>query len=241
MPVGAARQLLMPVQPPVKHSAASKAIRVKDPIVQASPKVRKDKLNTILSRSEFAGADYSLSERFLKWFGRAIDKILGGIFGSGIGPIGVPNGFGVIVTVIAIVLLIGILALITSNVINIRRTAKVREKDEDNSIYSGPTIPRNALDEAQKMAVSGDYRAALRLVYLAILLRLDERDLIRFDRTGTNWEYLSMLRKYHQVHDTLKPVTMVFDRKWYGHESACDGDYQSFIRAYESVEAAEAK
>lgn len=239
LPTDAAQELALPAPPSITRTTTRPAVQVRSPLVPRSPKVRKDKLNFILSRKEFEEDKSSLGEKLFSWLGEAIGKIFGRVFGSGIGPVAVPEGLSLFSTIVAIVLLILLLSYIIAKITGYRRNINSNQPDADDGIYSGPSVPKHALDDAAKMASSGDFRAALRFVYLAILLRLDERDLIRFDRTGTNWEYLSILRKHNQVHDTLKPITIAFDRKWYGHEPAGDIDYQSFVRAYELVEAAE--
>ncbi len=49
-----------------------------------------------------------------------------------------------------------------------------------------PQSSTQALDNAQRLAGAGDYRAAVRQLYLGTLLILDERGKLRFDKTLTN-------------------------------------------------------
>lgn len=235
LPTGAAPG----AKPAAPAPVARPAVRVENPLTPASPKARKEKLNNILARKEFGKAGPSALDRMLNWIGKQLHILLWRLFGRvGLGPISVSKNVSFIVTLVAVVLFLLLLAYVIARINKVNRTAYAPVLAGE-GVYSGPGSPKKALDEASKNASEGNFRNALRLVYLAVLLRLDERELIEFNRTGTNWEYLSMLRKHHKVHDTLKPVTMVFDRKWYGHEPASNDDYKSFVQAYEAVEDSE--
>jgi len=219
--------------------AVRQVVRVENPLTPASPKVRKEKLKKVLARKEFGKESASVLGKMLTWLGKQLEKLLGRLFGKiGLGLISVSKDFSFIVTIVITALFLLLLAYIIAKISKLRRAAYAPVL-ADEGVYSGPSSPQKALEEAAKNASEGDFRNALRLVYLAVLLRLDERELIEFNRTGTNWEYLSTLRKHRKVHDTLKPVTMVFDCKWYGHEPASNDDYKSFVQAYEMVEASE--
>src|SRR5690606_5139446 len=54
--------------------------------------------------------------------------------------------------------------------------------------------PTEWLDSAAQLAAQGKYREALRALYLATLVVLDRRQLLTFDPTLTNWQYLRQLR-----------------------------------------------
>lgn len=87
-----------------------------------------------------------------------------------------------------------------------------------------------ALDRAEDQARSGDYRAGVRYLYLSSLLWLDERKLLRYDRSLTNREYLAEVRDNPALHTQLAPVVNTFDRVWYGHGELAEEDF----RAYEA-------
>ena len=76
---------------------------------------------------------------------------------------------------------------------------------------------RTALDQAGEIARGGDYRTAMRYLYISALLWLDERNLLRYDRALTNREYLEHLRDNAALRERLRPVVETFDRVWYGH------------------------
>lgn len=100
-----------------------------------------------------------------------------------------------------------------------------------------PLTSEAALTRAQQFSGAGDYRAAVRFQYLAALLKLDERGLLRYERALTNREYLRRLADRPQLAAGLGPVVEVFDRVWYGFEPL---DAQAYARYEHSVAALEA-
>lgn len=96
---------------------------------------------------------------------------------------------------------------------------------------------RPLISEAQKLADAGDWRGAFRCVYLASISHLDETGALRFERSRTNWEYLWELDKNgrYTLRDQLRPLTMDFDRKFYGHEHCDKEDYLKALAVYERI------
>lgn len=85
-----------------------------------------------------------------------------------------------------------------------------------------------ALRRAQTLSRAGDYRAAVRYLYLSSLLLLEERRLLRYDRSRTNREYLHSVAHLPQLATILRDVTEVFDRVWYGHQSLDEAAYDRY-------------
>lgn len=74
------------------------------------------------------------------------------------------------------------------------------------------------LVRARELEAKGEFREAVRCLYLAVLLRLDEAAILRFVRHETNWEHLKRYeRAQRQLTDfDLRTLTKLFDRVWYG-------------------------
>jgi hypothetical protein len=85
-----------------------------------------------------------------------------------------------------------------------------------------------AWQRAQESSDLGDYRQAVRYLYLSTLLLLEERDLLRYDRALTNREYLSRLAHRPDLAAILREVVDVFDRVWYGYQPLSEGEYGRF-------------
>jgi hypothetical protein len=85
-----------------------------------------------------------------------------------------------------------------------------------------------ALKKAHTLSAGGDYRSAVRYLYLSTLLLLDERDILRYDRTLTNREYVRKLRRAPRLARTFQNVVNVFDRVWYGNQKLDASDFEAY-------------
>jgi hypothetical protein len=95
---------------------------------------------------------------------------------------------------------------------------------------------QGALQRAQTLSGQGDYRNAVRYLYLSSLLTLDEQGLLRYDRSRTNREYVRSISAKPQLANPLRNVIDVFDRVWYGFEAVDDETYQSYVRQVEELQ-----
>lgn len=84
--------------------------------------------------------------------------------------------------------------------------------------------PRDWLAQANALAEAGRYREALRALYLATLVALDRRQILSFDPTLTNWQYLRQIRDA-PIRSDFRELTRLFDHKWYGHEPTDQVDF----------------
>jgi hypothetical protein len=85
-----------------------------------------------------------------------------------------------------------------------------------------------ALRRAHTLSTGGDFRAAVRYLYLSALLILDEHGVLRYDRSLTNREYLRTVADLPEVAATLREVIEVFDRVWYGYQPLDQAAYEQY-------------
>ena len=100
------------------------------------------------------------------------------------------------------------------------------QSSEDEALLSS----KGALQRAQTLSSQGDYRNAIRYLYLSSLLVLDERGLLHYDRSRTNREYLRSVSSQPELATPLRDVIDVFDRVWYGFEAVDEQTYQSYAQ-----------
>lgn len=93
-----------------------------------------------------------------------------------------------------------------------------------------PLTAELALQKAQELSTGGDYRTAVRYLYLSSLLLLEERGLIRYDRSLTNREYLRSVSHRPELAAILRDVIDVFDRVWYGFQSLSSSEYDAYAQ-----------
>lgn len=73
----------------------------------------------------------------------------------------------------------------------------------------------NYQKEIDKAADRGDYRLAIRLMYLRLLKNMSERNIIQYKQDKTNFDYLMQLHQTSYYQDFFK-VTRHYEYSWYG-------------------------
>ncbi|MCC7449926.1 MAG: DUF4129 domain-containing protein [Anaerolineae bacterium] len=125
---------------------------------------------------------------------------------------------------------LGVIAVIAM-IVYLARSLRVQRlalRLPTNGDSDDPTTSTAALESAATSEETQDYRNAIRYLYLSSLLLLDERGLIRYDRTLTNREHLRQIQHKPQLAEALRPVVETFDRVWYGFAPVDDALYQTF-------------
>ena len=107
--------------------------------------------------------------------------------------------------------------------------------DEEHMAGDELLTAETALQKAKDISRAGDYRTAVRYLYLSSLLTLDERGLLRFDRSKTNREYLRSVAAFPQLSAPLRDVIEVFDRVWYGFQPLDEASFQHYVQKVDQL------
>ena len=137
-------------------------------------------------------------------------------------PSGLPSGRGFLIG--AAVFLLLVLAALAWNM----RAPPSSMTDADASAPTPSPLakaPEVFLDDASVYAGRGDYRAALRALYLATLVALDRQRLLQFDPHRTNGHYLRHMPR-SEIRTLFSEFTRSFDARWYGDIPATAEDYE---------------
>jgi hypothetical protein len=183
-----------------------------------------ESLRDILSRPPFAREEEQTNPliQFLDWLLRTLARLFDPVTGVGTGP----------ANLLFWVFAIGGVALIGYVLWNWLRGVRGVLASDARATSDDPEAGLNAeqaRQQATTLARGGDYRTAVRYLYLSSLLWLDEQGLLRYDRALTNREYLDHLAEQPALRARLLPIIEVFDRVWYGYANL---DAESFA-AYE--------
>ena len=73
--------------------------------------------------------------------------------------------------------------------------------------------------EIHKYLDNGDFKLAFRWRFLKLLKRLEEKNLIQFERDKTNKDYYHELSDKVSMHQAFGVLCLNFDPIWYGHKS----------------------
>jgi hypothetical protein len=132
-----------------------------------------------------------------------------------------PSFFEAVLILVVVIVVIGLLVYLA-------RMLQVQPAAVDLDDEAIPGSSQAAADRAEKLKAVSDYRAAIRQLYLASLLALDEQRIIRYDATLTNREHLDQLRDQPHLRELMSQVVSIFDRVWYGFAPADESLYRSF-------------
>lgn len=198
----------------------------------------KSKLESILARPEYATGARSpnaltrLIQDFLRWlqnlFPRQRTMEPGRI-----------DLIGLIVRVVVIVLAVAVLAYVAISLLKRfgrTRITRPRKKREPRIVLGERLEPEatstDLLSQAEALARHGDLRAAIRKAYIALLVELGDRKMIRLAQHKTNRDYLNSIKSIPPLHATMRGLTDSFERHWYGSEQATPDDWQDFRAGY---------
>jgi len=81
---------------------------------------------------------------------------------------------------------------------------------------------------ADELAARGEYREAVRSLYLALLSRLHRDGAILYDVTLSNWDYLRQFRGRAEWKPPFRELTRRFDFAWYGNVPVGPEGYREF-------------
>ncbi len=144
------------------------------------------------------------------------------------------SGLGTLLLMIGIALVLALLWYAVRSVRgSIVREAKVRKTVVDDGEELTST---EALAKAQTEAQVGDHRVAVRYLYLASLLHLHERRLLRYDRSLTNREYLQQLTG-QPLRTQLAPIVETFDSVWYGKQPLDAAEFTTYEQQIAALRA----
>lgn len=179
-------------------------------------------LQEILTRPEYQWAEEERTNYLAELWLRLLRWLLSLIPESAIGaPI-----FRYLLPSLAAIILLAILVYFGRN---LRQSfADDSQTNDPHDLHHEPLSADDALTHAQNLSTTGDYRTAVRYLYLSALLLLDERNLLRYDRSRTNREYLRSVATRPELATILKDVVDIFDEVWYGYRIINQDDYTHY-------------
>jgi hypothetical protein len=138
---------------------------------------------------------------------------------------------GIVGIVAVVLLLVWWLRGFLSNLV-----ADVELAGDDPSGDALPQTPAEARRRANTEAQSGNYREAVRNLYLSALLTLEQHGLVTADRSLTNRELLNRVGTEHPLRPHLEPVVATFDEVWYGVREPDDRTYGQYTQEIDELE-----
>lgn len=205
----------------------------------------REKLEGILNSDEFASADAPPSflkyladaiKRFYDWFSDWLKSRFQGlqlpedasVLDRQLSPEAAQTLklIGVTIVVLLVLLLLFFLGR------NLRLSRRWKEQEDElllTSLKQPSAMEETALEHARK----GDYKQALRFLYIAMLLRFNERDWIRIDKAKTNRQYVTeIMNSSFTRKQEVRDFTEAFNRYWYGNRSLDRDAFEGWHKKY---------
>lgn len=204
---------------------------------------RLDALQAVFERLQVSQSE-TLWERFFNWLNGLLDRWFPDRGSSDSSTIlGVPSN-----VVAWTVLIIGgiTVAFLLSYWMQGLFGSFVRDESADRAERDGGGVPLTASaarQQATQFAQTGNYRNAVRSLYLSALLSMEESGVVRHDRSLTNREVLRQIRSRdlantQEVEEHLRPVVDTFDDVWYGMSEPDAGTFQAYEREIDGLDDA---
>jgi hypothetical protein len=191
------------------------------------------KTDEVLSRPEFRTvSEQSYIERAIATFWQWVDEVFGGVsrFGKR-SPWLVPLMEWGSITLAAAGLLAWVLRTMRRQRLAVRInssvSAAVWQKESD-----------NWAELARSEAARQDWRGAVHCLYWATIVMMEGRKLWRQNRARTPREYVLLLEPGSRGQQTLRRLTQLFERIWYGLRPAAESDYASALMLFEELRSA---
>jgi hypothetical protein len=151
-------------------------------------------------------------ERFQEWLRSLYQRFLR-LLNSAMRP-GTPSSL--VSAVLLLALVAGVAVLLARGAMGkliVERSAEEERRQ--------PSTPESAERRAAESAAAGDYRQALRYLFLSTLLQLQARGLVELRPGMTNREYLGRYQSGRphggSTDESFRRLVDVFDAVWYGH------------------------
>jgi Domain of unknown function (DUF4129) len=170
---------------------------------------------------------------FLVEIWQAFWRMLGKVFGSG------TQG-----SLVSKIVVIGALGVFLYFVVRMAMQIKPQRKKARKRTVLGEEIeagatPGDLFDAAMAAARAGDFRAAVRKLYISLLYELSERNLVEIEESATNHEYLARLSRFGALVPPVREMTDRFDLAWYGMFATSPEEFSAYLARYnEAVERA---
>jgi Domain of unknown function (DUF4129) len=200
-----------------------------------------DKIREILSRPAYQPERETAIGKFVKEVMRRIRSVIGTLYSALTRLLerlfGASAQSGWIANMLVMAVLAAAMVIV---VLMLRRIRGPRAKRKRTRLILGEEIAADGtsgeLAEAGLTAArAGDFRTAVRKLYVSLLYEMSERDLIELEDSATNHEYLSKVSRFTPLAGPMRYLTDRFDHVWYGMFPSSEEDFAAYFARYQEA------
>jgi len=201
---------------------------------------QKRKLAEILRREEFQkpADEESLLEKILNWIQDMLNRSVPPQRPQHL-PASNFGGFARVLQILlfaVLLLILGFLILKFGPLLLGKIRARERNAKKEKIILGerigADSSSADLFSEAEKLALEGNLRDAIRKGYIAFLFELSERKLIGLAKHKTNRDYLRAVSRKRELYGNMSGLTSNYERHWYGFEDTSEEDWEEFKADY---------
>ena len=202
----------------------------------------RDKLREILSRPAYQPEQETAIGSFIKRIFRKVRGFIGDVYSSltrllerlfGVSAQSAWFSNAVLIVVLAAAMIAAI-AMIRK-----RRRAPAKRKKKTRTVLGEEIATDSTSSELAEAGLAaaraGDFRIAVRKLYVALLYELAERNVIELDDSSTNHEYLNKVSRFPVLAGPMRYLTDRFDYVWYGMFPSTEEDFAAYLSKYEEA------
>lgn len=132
-----------------------------------------------------------------------------------------------------VVVVLGVLCLIAVSIAAFRRMSSIKEKSKLE--FKGADEIEEELDSkgwrkrADELASNNNWSKACRALYLSVLYMFDEKEILTFTPTRSNYEYWYALSSKKTLQGGFRELADLVDLIWFGEYTATNGDYRTCL------------
>ncbi|MCL4263312.1 MAG: DUF4129 domain-containing protein [Anaerolineae bacterium] len=132
-------------------------------------------------------------------------------------------------------LLLAVIVVVALGLIGTAVALLLGQNEDEEPVEKEASAVITAVSEGRQLVETGDYREAARRLFLAMLLALDEKGFLRFDRNRTNLELLQQEPLHQSLIPSLTPIIATYERVWYGLEPLPVAEYEQLASKIKTI------
>ena len=201
----------------------------------------REKISEILSRPAYQPEQETAVGAFVKKWMRKVRGFLGEIYSALTRLLEKLFGASAQGGLISKLLVIAVLAAALMTLVLLARRIRVpKAKRKKTRLVLGEEIAadgtsRDLAEAGLAAARAGDFRTAVRKLYVSLLYEMGERNLIELDDSATNHEYLTSVSRFTALAGPMRYLTDRFDYVWYGMFPSSEEDFAVYLARYEEA------